>query len=272
MVSLTSFAQNQSPSTGLFSSVQRQAASTGALRDGAAEDLKALTQVADTLNRLTDPKARLATAQATLQRDLDRAEAELEALNYLRVISPERAAKAAEAILARIDGAVAAYASEARALSRSGGDASSGSSPEATADALKAAAQKAAQAPAEIPNVPEIPELPDQAAVTEEVKENVQSQLLRGEARQGEALKALRDQGAEVARRHAETRGQQEFLDQIRGFVDRVEAIAEGGDDDGGEDGESAARIRSNLQKAAGALTSVAVPVRLPLPELGIRV
>ena len=218
------------------------------------EKTKAMASIAETLDRMTDPAAKLSRAQATLQREMTRAETELEALKFLKVIDPEAAARAAEDILARLDRAVSAYSASVKSLSSNA--ISSSYSPESTANALKAAAQKVlSQQPA--PEAP--PDVPDPEAVRAQLKSDLLAQIDQIKLEREEALDALKLDIEEVAVSDSKSKSHDEFLESLRQLVTRIASVAEGAEDD--DEGEDPAviegRIRESIQKAAQAVTSL---------------
>lgn len=250
-------------------------AGVAARLEQAEEKTKAYQSVARTLEAMTDPAAKLARAQANLSREMTRAEAELKALEMMRVIDPEGAAKAAERILSRLDRAVGAYTAAASSLKGSGQGAST-RSPEAAANELKAAAQNAANAAAkDAEQLAAEAKAEAQRAVqdTESLRQSLLGDIEEMKTSREADLKGLRDESTAAAAGSAESRADQEFMQKLEQLVEDLLAVAEGGDEETGDDAsESARNIGDNLQKAAQALaqfrqsggeTAVPVDVRL---------
>lgn len=237
------------------------------------EKTKVMASLAETLDRMTDPAARLAQAQASLQQEMTRVEAELEALQFLKVIDPEAAARAAEKVLARLDRAVSAYSATAKSLSGNAISAESRSS-EDTANALKAAVQRAvSQQTAPPPDLPE--DLPSPEEVKAGLKQDLLGQIDQIKADRDRALEALQAEGKAQLAGQAQSKSHDDFLEQLRQLTERIASVAEGGSEE--EEGEDPARIkgriRDSIQQAGLAFGSLLRAGRVSPPvDLDIRV
>ena len=267
---------------GLSASLSGAGKTEGSRPAGVAERLaqteekaKAYQSVAWTLKAMTDPAAKLAQAEANLSREMTRAEAELKALETMRVIDPEGAARAAERILSRLDRAVSAYTAAASSLKSSGQGAST-RSPEAAANELKAAAQNAANAAAKDAEqlAAEAKNQAEKAVQdTEGLRQSLLGEIDEMKSSREEGLKGLRAESAAAAAGSGEAKGDEELIEKIERLAERALLIAEGGDEESDENASASARsIDENLQSAGQALaqfrqlggeTAVPVDVRL---------